>query len=61
MLSVYADGGGGENSGFGYFVRETGESFYEKRARNYKQPGRIHGDYRGVEKICGRGHKGDHL
>ena len=31
MLSVYADGGGGENSGFGYFVRETGESFYEKR------------------------------
>lgn len=31
VLSVYVDGGGGENSGFGYFVKETGESFYEKK------------------------------
>jgi ribonuclease HI len=30
-ISVYVDGSGGENSGFGYFVKETGESFYEKK------------------------------
>ncbi len=27
-ISVYVDGSGGPNSGFGYFVKETGESFY---------------------------------
>lgn len=30
-LSIYVDGSGGDNSGFGYFVKETGDSFYEKR------------------------------
>lgn len=30
-LSVYVDGSGGENAGYGYFVKETGESFYEKK------------------------------
>ncbi len=30
VISVYVDGSGGENSGYGYFVKETGESFYEK-------------------------------
>ncbi len=30
-VSVYVDGSGGENSGYGYFVKETGESFYEKK------------------------------
>ena len=30
-ISVYVDGGGGADSGFGYFVKETGESFYEKK------------------------------
>jgi ribonuclease HI len=30
-LSVYVDGSGGDNSGYGYFVKETGESFYEKK------------------------------
>ena len=30
-LSVYVDGSGGDNAGYGYFVKETGESFYEKR------------------------------
>ena len=29
-ISVYVDGSGGENSGYGFFVKETGESFYEK-------------------------------
>jgi len=28
VISVYVDGSGGENSGYGYFVKETGESFY---------------------------------
>jgi ribonuclease HI len=30
VVSVYVDGSGGENSGYGYFVKETGESFYER-------------------------------
>ena len=30
-VSVYVDGSGGTNSGYGYFVKETGESFYEKK------------------------------
>lgn len=32
-LSIYVDGSGGENSGYGYFIKETGESFYEKKAK----------------------------
>jgi len=31
-ISVYVDGSGGSNSGFGFFVKETGESFYEKKS-----------------------------
>lgn len=30
-INVYVDGSGGSNSGYGYFVKETGESFYEKK------------------------------
>jgi ribonuclease HI len=30
--SIYVDGAGGDNSGYGYFVKETGESFYEKKS-----------------------------
>jgi len=30
--SIYVDGSGGSNSGYGYFVNETGESFYENRS-----------------------------
>jgi len=28
--SIYVDGGGGSDSGYGYFVKESGESFYKK-------------------------------
>ena len=28
-LSIYVDGSGGSNSGFGFFVKETGDSFYK--------------------------------
>lgn len=31
-ISVYVDGSGGTDSGYGYFVKETGESFYEKKS-----------------------------
>lgn len=31
VLSVYVDGSGGPNGGYGFFVKETGESFYEKQ------------------------------
>jgi ribonuclease HI len=30
-VNVYVDGSGGPNGGYGYFVKETGESFYEKK------------------------------
>ena len=30
-ISVYVDGSGGDDPGYGYFVKETGESFYEKK------------------------------
>ena len=30
-ISVYVDGAGGSNPGYGYYVKETGESFYEKK------------------------------
>jgi len=30
-INVYVDGSGGPTGGFGYFVKETGESFYEKK------------------------------
>ncbi|MCV0430455.1 reverse transcriptase-like protein [Nitrosopumilus sp.] len=30
-ISIYVDGSGGTDSGYGYFVKETGESFYEKK------------------------------
>ena len=29
-LNIYVDGSGGPNSGFGFFVKESGESFYKK-------------------------------
>jgi ribonuclease HI len=32
VLSIFVDGSGGSNSGFGFFVKETGESFYKKQA-----------------------------
>ena len=31
-ISVYVDGSGGPNSGYGYFVKESGESFYERKS-----------------------------
>jgi ribonuclease HI len=31
-ISVHVDGSGGSNSGFGFFVKETGESFYQKKS-----------------------------
>ena len=30
-IEVFVDGSGGANSGYGYFVKQTGESFYEKK------------------------------
>ena len=31
-ISIYVDGAGGDNPGFGYYVKESGESFYEKKS-----------------------------
>lgn len=30
-INVYVDGSGGPDPGYGFFVKETGESFYEKK------------------------------
>ena len=30
-INVYVDGSGGSNAEFGYFIKETGESSYEKK------------------------------
>jgi len=30
-ISIYVDGSGGPNSGYGYFVKESGKSSYESR------------------------------
>ncbi len=30
VLSIFVDGSGGPSSGFGFYVKETGESFYKK-------------------------------
>ena len=32
-ISVYVDGAGGDDPGYGYYVKESGESFYEKSQR----------------------------
>jgi len=32
VLSIFVDGSGGSDSGYGFFVKETGESFYKKQA-----------------------------
>ncbi len=29
MMNIYVDGSGGARSGYGFFVKETGESFFE--------------------------------
>ena len=31
-INIYVDGSGGNSSGYGFFVKETGESFYEKQS-----------------------------
>ena len=31
-ISIYVDGSGGSNGGFGFFIKQTGESFYEKKS-----------------------------
>ncbi|MDE1766383.1 MAG: reverse transcriptase-like protein [Thaumarchaeota archaeon] len=31
-LSIFVDGSGGPSSGFGFFVKETGDSFYQKES-----------------------------
>lgn len=31
-ISIYVDGSGGADAGYGFYVKETGESFYEKKS-----------------------------
>src|SRR5215831_11114881 len=32
ILNVFVDGSGGPDAGFGFFIKETGESFYKKES-----------------------------
>ena len=31
ITNIYVDGSGGAKSGYGFFVKETGESFFEEK------------------------------
>ncbi len=31
ITSIFVDGAGGEKSGYGFFIKETGDSFYEEK------------------------------
>ena len=31
IINIYVDGSGGPKSGYGFFVKETGESFFEEK------------------------------
>jgi hypothetical protein len=48
-LSIYVDGSGGDSSGYGYFVKETGELFYEKKPGTTNIYGRQSCDTRSME------------
>ena len=54
-LSVYVDGSGGDNSGYGYFVKETGESFYEKKLGITNNQAEYLGIISALEKLGGLG------
>jgi ribonuclease HI len=54
-LSVYVDGSGGDNSGYGYFVKETGESFYEKKAGITNNQAEYLAIISALEKLGGKG------
>jgi len=44
-VSVYVDGAGGKRSGYGFFIKETGESFYKEVLPTY--------DFAGIEITSG--------
>ncbi len=52
VLSIFVDGSGGANSGFGYFVKETGESFYEKKPDITNNQAEYMAIIYGSKKIC---------
>ena len=55
-LSVYVDGSGGDNAGYGYFVKETGESFYEKQAGITNNQAEYLGIISALERLGAQGH-----
>ena len=32
ITNIFVDGAGGDRSGYGFFIKETGESFYEEKS-----------------------------
>ena len=54
-ISVYVDGSGGSNSGYGYFVRETGDSFYEKQPNLTNNQAEYMGVISALKKFAGSG------
>ena len=52
-ISVYVDGSGGSDGGFGFFVKETGESFYEKKSEITNNQAEYHAIIAALKKFQG--------
>lgn len=54
-LSIFVDGSGGPDSGFGFFVKETGESLYRKEAGITNNQAEYKAIIAALEKFLGTG------
>ena len=56
-VSVYVDGAGGEKSGYGFFIKETGESFYKDKSGLTNNQAEYHGIIIALKKFQGSADK----
>ena len=56
-VSIYVDGAGGEKSGYGFFVKETGESFYENKSGLTNNQAEYHAIIAALKKFQGSSDK----
>tara|TARA_Y100001938_G_scaffold138616_1_gene204391 strand:- start:339 stop:695 length:357 start_codon:yes stop_codon:yes gene_type:complete len=56
-VNIFVDGAGGENSGYGFFVKETGESFYEKKSELTNNQAEYHAIISALKKFNGSSDK----
>jgi ribonuclease HI len=55
ILSIFVDGSGGPDSGFGFFVKETSESFYKKEPNITNNQAEYMGIISALRKFAGTG------